>query len=196
MASYKLPPRGPGLTRTPEHQEPSAHRPLATAKVLDGNNRQTALTPEVMARLCKELAVGDWPTMAAYRAQVSPSTMFNWLRMGCLPDAVEPYTTLVSALIAIEAELHGRMFSIIMAHTSDKDADGSPEQAKWVLHNRFRYLWAVDKESGKSGGRTISEAIDALTFEHDEVRREKARAIIAALPNDAKQLARKEGFLV
>lgn len=194
MASYKLPPRGPGLTRAPEHQTANS-RPMVP-KVLDGNNRQTALTPEVMAKLKKELAVGDWPTMASYRAGVAPSTFFNWIRMGCLPDCVEPYSTLVGELVMIEAELSGRMMGIINAAAEDKESGGNPEQAKWVLINRFRYWWAIDKETGLNGGRAVMQEVEALMGSHNEERREKARALLASLSHEQKQAARKEGFLV
>jgi hypothetical protein len=176
----------------PEHQGSS--RPMP-AKVLDGNNRQTALTPEVMARLCKELSVGDWPTYAAYRAGISPSTMSNWLRMGCLPDAVEPYTSLIGAVVTVEAELSERMMRCII-DSATGEVNGNPESAKWVLQNRFRWAWGIDKETGKAGGRSIAEEVEALMFQHDADRREKARAILAAMSHDQKQAARKEGFLV
>jgi hypothetical protein len=196
MTSYKRPPRQEawraGVGKRLSEFQMQGPQP---AKVLDGNNRQTMLTPEVLAKLKKELAVGDFPSMAAYRAGVSPQTMFGWISKGCQPDAVEPYSTLVGELVLIEAELSARMMRIIM-DSADGFGEGSPDQAKWVLTNRFRYLWAVDRETGKNGGKCISEEVERHIDMHDSGRRERARAIIASLPQDTKSAARKDGFLL
>ena len=78
--------------------------------------------------------------------------------------------------------------------------EGAPrpnvESAKWLLINRFRWLWQIDKITGKGGGMAVSEVVEGLLLAADSERREQAKKILDQLPAEAKAGARKGGFLL
>jgi hypothetical protein len=165
--------------------------------VLDGAGNWTKLTPAVLAKLKTELEVGDWPAMAAYRAGVSPNSLQNWIVQGCSLVAVEPYAELVGMVVQVEAKISGKLMKVVMdAALGLGGDDEDPEQAKWLLMRRFHFLWAIDKDTGRCGGISLTEAVERELSKLDTNRREAARKIIAALPAEAKASARKDGFLL
>lgn len=180
------------------------HRHNVESRVLDGASNWTSCTPGLLERFEVELNVGDWPEMAAYRCGISPNTYRNWIVQGCSLVAVEPYATFVGMVVRVEAQLSGKLMGVIMDAAlgrlpgwSEGDPPRpSPEQAKWLLCNRFRYLWLVDKETGRAGGTSMTELVETELLKLDQNRREAARKIIAALPAEAKASARKDGFLL
>jgi hypothetical protein len=188
-------PRKKPLTKVP-------HRHAIGSSVMDGNGHPTALTPLRHARLIEELKKGDWPALAAIRADCSPRTVERWVVMGCDPVAVEPYRSFAAAFVKVEAELAAEMMGIVLAHARGgkrpKRADGyrpNLEAAIWVLQNRFRFLWAIDKE-GKQGGISVTEIVFDAMGKMDEARAVEARAFLKQLNEDQKRQAREKGFLV
>jgi hypothetical protein len=175
------------------------HRHAIGSSVMDGNGNVTALTPERHKRLIAELKVGDWPALAAIRAECSPRTVERWVVMGCDPVAVEPYRSFASDFVRVEANLAGEMMRIVL-----DSARGGPrgkkdhrapnvETAIWVLTNRFRFLWAIDKH-GKSGGVSVAELVVGAVEQADVLRSQKARALLAKVQEELKDEARREGF--
>lgn len=186
----------------PPAPKPERHpQPL---RVLDGVGAWTTLTPELQAKLLSELSVGDWPQMVAYRCGCAPATIVAWLKKGCDPLAVEPYASFADAFLRKEADISAQLMTVIMdkalgrAERGDPDGPEPPDPGycKWVLINRFQFLWRVDRETGKSGGLSVSEIVERHMLELSTDRADKARAILAQLPADAKAAARKEGFLL
>lgn len=179
------------------------HRHAIGSSVMDGNGNVTALTPAVHERLIAELQVGDFPAMAAIRANCSPSTVDRWVVVGCDPYAVEPYKSFAADFVRVEAALCGQLTTIIMdhalgrakAHRKDARPKGDPYWAMKLLESRFRFLWAIDKE-GKQGGITVTEIVIRAVEALDSARALKAREILKQLSPETKQQARKEGFLV
>jgi hypothetical protein len=192
------------VPKRPRDTSIEPHRHSDRAQVLDGAGMRTSLTPELLEKIVEEMRVGDWPQMAAYRAGISPNTFSTWVIRGCDIVAVDPYKTLVSRVVQVEAEISGKLMKVLMDHAlgnvpyraPDDPPAPSPETARWLLLNRFRFLWQVDKETGKGGGISITEAVERQLEAMDEKRRERARAIINQLPEAAKQVARKDGFLL
>lgn len=184
------------MPRKPPPKRP--HRHSVGSSVMDGNGYPTALTPARHAKLIEELKVGDWPAMAAIRAEVSPRSMERWVVTGCDPVAVEPYKSFASEFVRVEAALSGEMMGIILAHArrkAGKPTNGDPFWARWVLENRFRFLWAIDKE-GKAGGVSVLQVVVEAIEKLDVTRTEKARALLRQLTDSQKDAARKEGFQV
>lgn len=175
------------------------HRHSVGSSVMDGNGHVTALTPERHARLIAELEVGDWPTMAAIRADCSPSTVLSWLERGLEPAAVEPYASFALAFVQVEARLCGQLTQVVMDHAlgRGKPKKGSrnadPNWAWKVLESRFRFLWRVDAK-GNLGGQSVTELVLDAVAKMDAARAEKAREIVKQLPPTALEAARKEGF--
>jgi hypothetical protein len=160
---------------------------------MDDNGYPTALTPVRHALLITELKKGDWPAMAAIRADVSPRSMERWVVTGCDPFAVEPYKSFASDFVKAEAELSGEMMTIILDTARGRKSKGNAHWARWVLENRFRFLWRLDKE-GKAGGVSVLEVVVAAIDKLDVARSEKARALLQQLTTEQKQAAIKEGF--
>lgn len=187
------------MPRKPPPKRP--HRHAIGSSVMDDNGNVTALTPHRHERLIEELKRGDWPALAAIRADCSPRTVERWVVMGCDPVAVEPYRSFASAFVKVEAELAGEMMGIILAHARGgkrPKGDGyrpDLDAAIWVLQNRFRYLWALDKE-GKQGGVSVVEIVFDAMGKMDEERAKKARELLKAMTDDQKRNAREKGFLV
>lgn len=177
----------------------SPHRHSIGSSVMDGNGHPTALTPERHARLITELQVGDWPSMAAIRADCSPSTVESWLYRGLEPAAVEPYRSFALDFVKVEAELCGKLTSVVMDHAlgRGKPKKGSrnqdPAWAMRLLESRFRFLWRVDAQ-GNLGGQSVTELVLGAVAKMDAVRAEKARELVKQLPPTAKEQARKDGF--
>lgn len=186
-------------SKAPVQKRP--HRHSVGSSVMDGNGHVTALTPARHARLIEELRKGDWPAMAAIRADVAPRSMERWVVWGCEPAAVEPYASFARDFVKAEAELSGEMMGIILAHARDghygnkRPPKGDPAWARWVLQERFRFLWRVDKE-GKQGGVSVLQVVIEAIEQLDVTRNEKARKLLTELTEEQKQAARKEGFNV
>lgn len=180
---------------------PRRHRMAVGSTVMDGNGHATALTPARAKALIAELEVGDWPAMAAIRADVAPTSLYRWVREGCEPAAVEPYASFAAEFCKVEARIAGEMMAVIMgaARGGEKPRKGTsrpdPEWAAWVLQNRFRYLWRIDKE-GHQGGVSVLETVIEAIAANDNAMREQAKAILAAIPEATKQEARRKGFLL
>jgi hypothetical protein len=199
MPRKKAPPPPPPPPK-PKPKQP--HRHAVGSSIMDGNGYPTALSPELHERMLVELRVGDWPQMAAIRANVAPRSMLRWLHEGSGPYAVEPYKRFADAFILEEAKISGRLMKIIW---DEMEGNGVPtergerppnaELAKWMLMTRFRFLWAIDKE-GRQGGLSVAEAVERHLETIEVGRAEKARAILSQLPAEAKQAARREGFLL
>jgi hypothetical protein len=177
------------------------HRHAIGSSVMDGNGHPTALTPARHKRLITELQVGDWPAMAAIRADCSPRTVERWVVMGCDPVAVEPYRSFAAEFVKVEANLCGEMMGIILADArgakkgKDTHYRANVETAIWVLQNRFRFLWAIDRE-GKQGGVSVVEIVFDAMNKMDEGRAREARELLKNMNEDQKRAAREKGFLV
>jgi hypothetical protein len=175
------------------------HRHSVGSSVMDGNGHPTALTPERQAALLRELEVGDWPAMAAIRAECSPRTVVSWLERGLEPAAVEPYASFALEFVKVEARLCGQLTAVIMDHAlgRGKPKKGSrnadPVWAWKMLESRFRFLWRIDGQ-GNAGGQSVTELVLAAVDKLDAARAEKAREYVKQLPPLVKEQARKEGF--
>jgi hypothetical protein len=162
---------------------------------MDGNGHPTALTPAVHKKLITELQVGDWPAMAAIRADCSPRTVERWVSVGCDPYAVEPYKSFAADFVRTEAKICGELTAVCMGRALGKGTEGDAFWAFKMLETRFRFLWGVDKE-GNGGGVAVAELVVRAIESQDSTRAEKARGILKQLPPEAKQEARNAGFLV
>lgn len=176
---------------------------IVIKRVPDDLGNFTALTPAVHERVIEELAKGDWPSLAAFRAGVAPKSVQRWISKGLEEAAIEPYASFAADVVRQEAELAGRLCEVIM-----KDALGqlppvergergpNVESAKWLLQVRFRFFW------GSKDGQSVPSAIGVAEFVErtiatvDERRRDAAKRILAALPQEARANARKEGFVL
>lgn len=189
------------MSRKKVPQKRAPHRMAVGSSVMDGNGHQTALTPARARALLTELEVGDWPALAALRADVAPTSLYRWVAWGCEPAAVEPYASFAAEFVKVEARIAGEMMAIVMeaARGAPKPRKGEsrpdPEMAIWVLQNRFRYLWRIDKD-GRQGGVSVLETVIEAVSANDNAMREQAKAILATIPEATKQEARKKGFLL
>jgi hypothetical protein len=172
--------------------------------VTDGNGRPTNLTPDVHAAFMADMREhADWPAMTAYRVGVSPVTAESWLVRGVDPYAVEPYRSFAADFVSVESEIHGRLLEVILNAALGRTKKGpkgkvgpNPAWAAWLLQHRWGYLWRLDKDTGKTRGVTVAEVVDRALARVSEERRDKARAIIAELSQEARAKARAEGFML
>lgn len=173
-------------------------------RVPDDLGHFTALTPEVHQRVLKELRVGDWPGIAAYRARVSAKSIKRWIDKGLEEAAIEPYASFAADCIQVECELAGKLMQVVV-----EDAMGTtpePEEgmrrpnvtsAIWLLEKRFRFFWGKNADGSPCPGAvSIAETVERQINALDETKRTAARKILAALPSEARAQARKEGFLL
>jgi hypothetical protein len=174
---------------------------IVIKRVVDDAGHFTALTPEVHARFLDELAKGDWPIYAAFRAGIAPKSVKRWLDKGLEEAAIEPYATFAADVIRCEAEVAGQLIQVVMNDALGKTppaAEGmrrpNVQTAIWMLQSRFKALWGKDGAPGAAVG--ITEYAEKQLAMLDDAKREKAKKILAALPNDARAAARKEGFLL
>lgn len=174
---------------------------LIIKRVVDDAGKFTALTPEVKERFLTELAKGDWPIYAAFRAGISPKSVKRWLDKGLEEAAIEPYATFAADVIRCEAELAGKLIEVVMQDALGEgpayekgERRPNPDRAIWMLQNRFKALWGKDGAPGAAVG--IAEYAEGKISALDEAKREKAKRILAALPSDARAEARKAGFLL
>ena len=189
------------MPRKPPPKMP--HRHAIGSSVMDGNGHVTALTPERHARLIEELEVGDFPAMAAIRAECSPRTVERWVQWGCEGStAVEPYKSFAEAFVKVEARICGQLTKVIMDHAlgrgirgKRKTPKGDPYWAERMLERRFRFLWGLNKD-GTTGGVSVTELVIQAIEASSAERAAKARELLKLLPPDAKDRARKEGFQV
>jgi hypothetical protein len=181
-----------------------AGKAMGQGLAVDGNGRPTNLTPELQETIIADMLLhGDWPSMTAYRCGVSPDTVSNWLVRGADPYAVEPYRGFVAAFVAAEASIHGELLKVIVDDALGRGTPPAQGQraksaawAAWLLQHRWGYLWRLNKDTGRSNGTTVAEVVDQTLARFSEDRRDKAKAIIAQLSQEARASARKEGFLL
>lgn len=174
---------------------------IVVKRVPDDMGNFTALTPEVKERFLSELAKGDWPIYAAFRAGIAPKSVKRWLDKGLEEAAIEPYASFAADVIRCEAELAGQLIKVVMDDALGKTAPPAegmrrpnPDRAIWMLQSRFKALWGKDGAPGAAVG--IAEYAERQLSTLDEAKREKAKKILAALPSDARAQARKDGFLL
>jgi hypothetical protein len=174
---------------------------IVMRRVPDDLGNFTALTPEVKQRFLDELAKGDWPLYAAFRAGVAPKSVKRWLDKGLEECAIEPYASFAADVIRVEADLAGQLIKVVMDDALGKappPAEGmrrpNADRAIWMLQNRFKTLWGKDGAPGAAVG--IAEYAERHLETLDEAKREKAKKILAALPSDVRAAARKDGFLL
>lgn len=174
---------------------------IVSKRAVDDLGNFTALTPEVKERFLAELAKGDWPIYAAFRAGIAPKSVKRWLDKGLEEAAIEPYASFAADVIRCEAELAGQLIKVVMDDALGKaapPAEGmrrpNADRAIWMLQSRFKNLWGKDGAPGAAVG--IAEYAERHLETLDEAKREKARKILAALPSDVRSEARKEGFLL
>lgn len=173
-------------------------------RVPDDAGRFTALTPHVQDVFLAELAKGDWPQLAAFRAGISPKSVQRWIAKGTEDIAIEPYASFVAEVVKVEADIAGKLTKIILDDalglTEWTPDCGRPrpnvESAKWLLQNRFRFFWGTKDGTIPGAAVSIAETVERQVAGVDEAKRDKARKILAALPSEARANARKEGFLL
>ncbi len=176
------------------------HRHSIGSSVMDGNGQVTALTPVRHARLIEELSVGDWPAMAAIRAQCSPRSVERWVQWGCDPVAVEPYKSFAADFVMCEARICGELTTVLMNHAlgrvrgKQKRPKGDPLWARYMLENRFRFLWGMGQQP--TSGQSVVELVLSAIEQQSSERSAKARELLKLLPDAAKAQARQEGFQV
>lgn len=192
--------------QSPVQPRGMAGRVQGITLVTDGNGRPTNLTPEVHeAFIADMLTHADWPAMTAYRVGVSPVTVESWLTRGCDPLAVEPYRSFAADFVAAEASVHGELVAIILdaakggrrvSFARGAKTNPNPAWAAWLLQHRWGYLWRLNKDTGRTRGFAVAEVVDQALARFSEARREKAKAIIAQLSQEARASARAEGFML
>jgi hypothetical protein len=172
-------------------------------RVPDDLGNFTALTPAVQQRFLDELAKGDWPQLAAFRAGIAPKSVKRWLDKGLEECAIEPYASFAAAVVKLEADLAGKLIEVIVADAlgnTPEPGEGMKRPnvltAQWLLQNRFRFFWGTKDGLVSPAAISITEHVEKTMATSDEAKREKARKILAALPSDARAAARKEGFLL
>jgi hypothetical protein len=177
---------------------------LIRRQVPDDLGHYTSLTPEVHQRVLKELKVGDWPGLAAYRARVSAKSIKRWIDKGLEDVPIEPYASFAADCIEVESEIAGRLMRVILDDAMGETPEPlegmrrpNVESAKWLLERRFRFFWGKTAEGQPCPGAvSIVETVERQMMALDEGKRDKARKILAALPNEARAQARKDGFLL
>lgn len=174
---------------------------IVVKRVVDDAGHFTALTPEVHARFLEELAKGDWPIYAAFRAGIAPKSVKRWLDRGLSELAIEPYASFAADVIRVEADLAGQLIKVVMDDALGKTAPApegmrrpNADRAIWMLQNRFKNLWGKDGAPGAAVG--IAEYAERHLETLDEEKRERARKLLAKLPPEAKTEARKDGFIL
>lgn len=172
-------------------------------RVPDDLGNFTALTPAVQQKFLDELAKGDWPQLAAFRAGIAPKSVKRWLDKGLEECAIEPYASFAAAVVMLEAELAGKLVKVVMDDAlgigalPDKSMRAPNVQtAQWMLQNRFRFYWGTKDGLVSPAAISIAETVERQVSTLDEGKREAARKILAALPNEARAEARKKGFLL
>jgi hypothetical protein len=172
-------------------------------RVPDDLGNFTALTPAVQQRFLDELAKGDWPQLAAFRAGIAPKSVKRWLDKGLEDCAIEPYASFAAEVVRLEAELAGKLIHVVMqdalGETPEPDEGKrrpNVQTAQWLLQNRFRFFWGTKDGLVSPAALSIAEHVERQMASLDETKRNAARKILAALPNEARTEARKAGFLL
>ena len=170
---------------------------------VDDLGHYTALTPAVHERYLAELAKGDWPQLAAFRAGIAPKSVKRWIDKGLEEAAIEPYASFAAEVVKLEADLAGKLIEVIMADALGETVE--PEEGKqrpnvqtaqWLLQNRFRFFWGTKDGEVSPAAISITEHVERQLSALDDVRREKGKKILAMLPAEVRASARKEGFLL
>lgn len=177
---------------------------LIIKRVPDDMGHFTALTPEVRDKYLTELAKGDWPGLAAFRAGIAPKSVKRWLDKGLEEAAIEPYASFAAEVVRIEADIAGQLIEVVMNAALGKTPEPAPgmrrpdpEQAFRLLQTRFRFFWGSGKDGAPApAGVSIAETVERQMAMLDEGKRAKARELLSKLPAEEKQKARKEGFLL
>lgn len=172
-------------------------------RVPDDMGNFTALTPAVQQRFLDELAKGDWPQLAAFRAGISPKSVKRWLDKGLEEAAVEPYASFAAAVVMLEAQLAGKLIEVIVNDalgTTPTPDEGRTKpnvlSAQWLLNNRYRFFWGTKDGVVPPAAISIAEHIERQSSALDASKRDAVKKILAKLPADARADARKEGFVL
>lgn len=165
--------------------------------MLDGNGRQTALTPNVAQKLVAEIRQGRWPQMAAVRCGVAPETLLKWLERGMLEDAVEPYMSFTQQFLLAEADFCAELEEVLLSRAlgrEEKPKDGrmrpDSDVARYLLERRLGILW---------GGKGALSAIETVSNESANKRvatRQKAQAFLDRMTDEQRDTARRAGFIL
>ncbi len=172
-------------------------------RVPDDLGNFTALTPSVVQKFLDELAKGDWPQLAAFRAGIAPKSVKRWLDKGTEEAAIEPYASFAAAVVMLEAELAGKLIQVVIADalgTAEKPPEGmkapNVQTAIWLLQNRFRFFWGTKDGLVSPAAISIAEHIERNASTLDQSKRDAVKQILAKLPADARADARKKGFVL
>lgn len=122
-----------------------------------------ALTPARLELICEKIRIGLPQETAAIRAGVPRRTFQDWLRMGRLPDAREPYKSMADAIEAALAEYHESRVQIV---------HDSPDQrtAQWALERRFPSEWGETRRLDANVNVTARPFVDVSKLTLDEQR--------------------------
>lgn len=103
--------------------------------------------------ICGQIAKGAPQWVAAASVGVPARTFKNWLRLGRMEDAEEPYST-----IALRVDLALEKYHASRAILHAKLAKDDPRALEWELERRFRDQWAAPDRSGSVNIRVTIEA--------------------------------------
>lgn len=123
----------------------------------DGGNpgRPSKLTPEVQERVCHALERGNFRSVAARYAGISPRTLREWMATGeSNPDSPEGNfrRAVMGAEVAAETKL---VEAIMLAAESD------PRHGQWLLAHRHSSRWA-DKRNLKLSGEVRTGPLSSI----------------------------------
>lgn len=121
-------------------------------------SRETDITPELTARVCKALKLPITRRSACARAGISKSAFYEWLAKG--EKGEQPYADFLDAVTHAEAECEGNLIEEIVL-------DQDWRAKAWVAERRFRDQWA--KDSPEERKREPLEI--RLVGEYDERKR-------------------------
>lgn len=107
--------------------------------------RPTKLTEEVQRKICDALSLGNFRSVAAWHAGVSPKTFRDWMAQG-KEDPDGPMGEFRRAVIESEKSAEIALVKLIK-EAGEKDA----KHAEWLLSHRHADRWAEKKSVKLSG---------------------------------------------
>lgn len=113
--------------------------------------RPTLFNAEVAGKIVASARDGNYRSIAARAAGVSPGTLCAWLKKG-KSETAGPYADFLKSLIEAEALAEIDTLEIIQ-----KAAKADPANARWFLERRYPDRWGRNTADVRDLERTLAE---------------------------------------
>ena len=155
--SVAQPPKG-SVAQPPRSPEIASAWPQATK---GSPTRRSNCTEEVARRIVQVIKGGNFRTVAARLAGVTPLKLSQWMGRG--ERGIEPFATLRQMVLDAETQVEAMMVTVIM-----KSALKTPRDAQWWLTRKHPERWGSKTTTTVEGG---TQPLAVTTESADDLRR-------------------------